>query len=154
MERRSRRSRMSLASVVQSALLGLMVAFTFVSPMIAPARAATTHYVNIVDFAFQPSSIAILPGDSVQWNNSGPSPHSTTSDTGSAQAWDSGVLSVGGTYTVTFNNAGSFAYHCSVHSTMHGTVVVGAIPEFSSIGVVMIGLLGLMIGLMIVSKRR
>jgi plastocyanin len=31
---------------------------------------------------------------------------------------------VGSTFGHTFATAGTFAYHCKIHSTMHGTVVV------------------------------
>ncbi len=154
MERRYKHSELSIASVAQIALLGLLLAFTFATPLLSPARAAVTHEVSIVDFQFNQATITIAPGDSVKWTNDGPSPHSSTSDTGSAQAWDSGVLSVGGTYTVLFSNAGSFSYHCSVHPFMTGTVIVGAIPEFSNVAFVMIGLMVLVLGISVVLRKR
>jgi plastocyanin len=30
----------------------------------------------------------------------------------------------GATFSFTFTKAGTFAYHCSIHSSMHGTIVV------------------------------
>lgn len=154
MERRSKHGRIGIVSVVQIALFAFMLAFTFAGPLMTPARAATTYYVNIVDFAFSPATITIQPGDSVQWNNTVSTGHSSTSDLTSTEVWDSLVLSLGQTYTHQFSNAGSFSYHCSQHPTMHGTVIVGAIPEFSSLAFVMIGLMVLVVGLSAVIRRR
>jgi plastocyanin len=33
-------------------------------------------------------------------------------------------MDTGGTYSFTFQNAGTFEYVCSIHPMMHGTVVV------------------------------
>ena len=77
--------------------------------------------VTIQDFFFSPTPVTINVGDTVRWTNNGPSPHSSTSDT---SVWDSGVLNVGQTFSFTFNTAGTYLYHCSVHPSMHGSVVV------------------------------
>jgi plastocyanin len=88
--------------------------------------------VNIVDFAFSPATLPISVGTTVQWTNTGGSPHTTTSNPGpagctpsSSEVWNSGVLNSGQTFTHTFNTAGTFAYHCEVHGcAMSGTIVV------------------------------
>ncbi|MGE5138659.1 MAG: LysM peptidoglycan-binding domain-containing protein [Rudaea sp.] len=77
--------------------------------------------VTIADFTFSPASITIHVGQTITWKNSGPSPHTVTSNTG---AWDSGTLNAGASFSRTFNTAGTFAYHCSIHPMMMGTVVV------------------------------
>lgn len=84
---------------------------------------AQTHSVSINNFAFSPASLTINKGDTVVWTNmqSG-TPHTVTSDSGSELG--SGQLSTGSSYSHTFNTAGTFAYHCSIHPTMHGTVIV------------------------------
>ena len=47
--------------------------------------------------------------------------HTTTSN----QAfWDSGAKSGGASFAHTFTSAGTYAYHCSIHAMMHGTVRV------------------------------
>jgi plastocyanin len=68
--------------------------------------------VTIQDFMDTPSSVTIKVGQTVQWNNNGPSAHTTTSDTG---VWDSGSLSPGSSFRFTFNTAGTFHYHCMNH---------------------------------------
>jgi plastocyanin len=76
--------------------------------------------VNIVNFAFSPSSVNISVNDSVTWTWVG-SPHTTTSDTG---LWDSGVFGTGHTFSRTFTSAGSFPFFCTVHPFMTGTISV------------------------------
>ena len=47
--------------------------------------------------------------------------HTVSKDGG---GWGSGTLSVGKTFSRTFNVRGTIKYHCNFHSTMHGTIVV------------------------------
>ncbi len=83
-----------------------------------PTPPATVH---IVDFAFQPSRLAVRVGDTVTWINSGPSAHTTTNQDG---LWDSGVLNPGSFFQFTFTTAGRFPYVCAIHPFMHGTILV------------------------------
>jgi len=80
---------------------------------------------SIISFAFQPASIPIAFGDTVTWtNNSGGTAHTTTSDVGSPDTWDSGTLSNGSSFSHTFNSYGRFPFHCSIHPSMTAAVVV------------------------------
>ena len=85
---------------------------------------AATSAVNIQNSAFAPSSTAIKVGDTVTWTNRDAFSHTSTSDTG---AWDTGVIAAGASGSFTFANVGTFAYHCSIHAFMKGTVVVQAV---------------------------
>jgi plastocyanin len=53
--------------------------------------------------------------------NADPTAHTWTADDG---GWDSGSLAQGASSTHTFTTAGTFAYHCAIHASMKGTVVV------------------------------
>lgn len=44
--------------------------------------------------------------------------------TGDGGAWDSGPLSKDQSFTRLFSQAGTFTYHCAIHSSMTGTVQV------------------------------
>ena len=92
------------------------------------AAAQGSASVGIVDFAFDPSSVAVDAGATVTWTNQGPSPHTVTADDGS---FDSGTLNAGASFSFTFTSAGTVSYHCSIHPNMVGSVVVsgGATPE-------------------------
>jgi LPXTG-motif cell wall-anchored protein len=85
------------------------------------ALAAASGSVTIVDFDFNPGTITINQGDTVTWVNNGPTPHSATSSNG---AFDTGIFPAGQSRSHTFNEAGTFAYICTPHPNMRGTVVV------------------------------
>lgn len=87
-----------------------------------PASAANAS-VSIADFAFSPATVTVSVGDTVTWtNNDAGVPHTVSSDSGSELA--SGQLSGGASYQKTFSAAGSYAYHCDIHPSMTGQVVV------------------------------
>jgi hypothetical protein len=84
--------------------------------------------VDIVDFAFNPSSVAVDAGATVTWTNQDSTAHTVTADDGS---FDSGTLAAGASFSFTFTSAGTVSYHCTIHPNMVGSVVVsgGATPE-------------------------
>ena len=77
--------------------------------------------VSIDRFAFAPATLTISSGQSITWSNTDPVAHTTTSDDG---VWDSGVLSPNATFGTNFSQPGTYAYHCSIHPFMRGTVLV------------------------------
>ena len=87
------------------------------------AIAAASGAVTIADFTYSPTSITIDVGDTITWNNDGPTPHSATANDGS---FDTGILKKGQSGAHTFNQAGSFSYYCKPHPFMKATVVVQA----------------------------
>lgn len=87
------------------------------------ASAADTANVVISDFEFTPPTITIVVGDTVTWTNDGPTGHSATAVEGS---FDTGIFPAGESRSVTFDEAGEFAYLCTPHPNMEGTVVVEA----------------------------
>jgi len=81
----------------------------------------TSSSVTIQNFSFQPGIITINRGSTVTWRNNDQTIHTVTSDTG---LFDSGTINVGGTYQYTFNNPGTYNYHCGPHPMMRGTIQV------------------------------
>ncbi len=77
--------------------------------------------VTISDFAFTPASITVAKGSSVTWTNNGPSTHTVTAGDSS---FNSGNVAAGGKFTHTFSASGTFAYHCTIHPQMTGSVTV------------------------------
>ena len=90
------------------------------------AEASAVNAITVGDNFFQPVGMTVPAGTTVQWRNDGALPHTVTSDPGAARTFDSGILRTGGTYSLTFDAPGSFAYHCDVHPEMTGAVVVEA----------------------------
>ena len=85
----------------------------------APAGGSTS--VDIKNFAFNPASLTAKVGDKVTWTNSDSAAHTVTFDDGSV---DSKNIDSNGTFEHTFSSAGTFAYHCTIHTNMKGTVTV------------------------------
>ena len=77
--------------------------------------------VTIQNMAFNPSTLNVQVGTTVMWINKDSVTHHVVSDTG---VFDSGDLATGQSYNYTFNQTGSFPYHCSIHPSMTGTIVV------------------------------
>jgi amicyanin len=94
------------------------------TPESAAAEPVATKEVNIVDFAFTPSTIKVKVGDTVTWTNQDSVQHDVVSDDGSADGPKSELLAKGDTYKFTFKKAGTFKYHCNPHPQMQATVIV------------------------------
>jgi plastocyanin len=77
--------------------------------------------VTIKDFAYSPDTITVAIGTTVTWTNEDSVNHTVTSQTG---LFDSGPLSNGKTFSFTFNTAGDYEYHCTIHPSMVGHVIV------------------------------
>ncbi len=84
----------------------------------------TTVTVDVVNFAFSPSTVTIHTGDTVEWVWQ-TSDHSTTSVAGSAVSWDSGVKNTGFVFDQTFNQTGTFNYYCKIHGFDNGNGTAG-----------------------------
>ena len=82
---------------------------------------ASATQAKIENFAFDPKQITAKVGESVSWKNDDGTTHTVTADDGS---FDSGNLASDKTFSQTFDKAGTFKYHCALHASMTGTVVV------------------------------
>lgn len=89
---------------------------------VTQARAITTVEVAIQDMAFAPNTLTVARGTKVVWTNRDEGmPHTVTSDT---NAFTSGRLGDAQSFSFSFDQAGTFPYHCRFHGMMKGTVVV------------------------------
>lgn len=82
--------------------------------------ASMTQEISITNFTFDPQTVEVDKGVTVVWTNKDPVPHTITGDN-----FSSGPLSPGQSFSYTFNEDGTFAYHCSLHPQMTGTIVAG-----------------------------
>ncbi|HVZ55207.1 MAG TPA: cupredoxin family copper-binding protein [Chitinophagaceae bacterium] len=81
----------------------------------------TGNTVSISGMAFSKSDLAVSAGTTVTWTNNDAVAHTVTADDGS---FDSGSIASGKTFTHTFSAAGSYPYHCSIHSGMTAKITV------------------------------
>jgi len=88
----------------------------------SPTTGATGDEASIVisGFAFN-GPATISAGTAVTVTNDDAVPHTWTSEDG---AFNSGTLAGGETFDFTFENPGEFAYFCSIHAEMTGSITV------------------------------
>ena len=85
------------------------------------AFAGTEHAVKIIGMRYVPETVEVRPGDVVVWTNQDPFPHTVTFDSPGS---DSKEIPAAGRWTMKAGTQGSHAYRCTLHPTMHGTLVV------------------------------
>ncbi|KAG0310934.1 hypothetical protein BGZ97_012227 [Linnemannia gamsii] len=94
-----------------------ITALSVAALFVAPALAAKTWDVNIVNGLFSPQELNIAPGDSVRWPNNDGGDHTIVQTTAGARTcnelargFNSGPLAKGQSYQRAFPTAGVFNY--------------------------------------------
>ena len=80
--------------------------------------------VVMQNIQFDPSSVSVKAGNTVTWTNNESVQHDVTADDGSFKSGQAGGMKQGDKYEHKFGKAGSFAYKCTIHPNMTGTVEV------------------------------
>ena len=110
---RTRWSRLAL-------LLGVALALTLVLGACSSSKSSSSSAdITVRDFTF--TSVPVKAGATVTVHNDGPSTHTVTADNGSFN------VSIDAGKDATFTapaKAGTYKFHCSIHSQMHGTLTV------------------------------
>ncbi len=113
------------------AVILVVVAAGCTSPSAQPAPGITSspaagggQTVMIQNFAFSPATLTVKAGTTVTWTNNDGTQHTVTPDAGAPAGFGSGGLSPGTSYSFTFTSPGTYPYHCSIHTSMKGTVIV------------------------------
>lgn len=104
-------------ALVAMATVGLLSSAAEAEP---GAQASRTKVVDIKNFAFKPATLSIDKGASVSFVNSSDVAHTATK----ASAFNTGRIKAGKSKLIRFTQKGTFAYHCSIHPFMKGTIVV------------------------------
>jgi plastocyanin len=81
--------------------------------------------VEIVNFEFKPQKVLVKPGTTVTWTNKDTTIHDIK-DTSPLNTPQSKELSKNDTFTITYNQPGTYSYICGIHQYMTGTVEVVA----------------------------
>ena len=93
------------------------------------APGSSTPGCETTDNCFMPSTVVITAGGTVTWENTDNAAHTATSGSatdGPDGVWDSSLMMVNGSYSVTLDEAGTYPYFCMVHPWMSGTIIVEA----------------------------
>ncbi len=89
-----------------------------------PATAAAPLEIHLDNFTFSPQTVTVPEGTTVVWINRDDTPHRIVAV--QKDQFKSPVLDTDEKFSWTFSKAGTFAYFCSMHPHMTGTVTVTA----------------------------
>jgi plastocyanin len=93
-------------------------------PLLHEARADAAPGVHIIiiikGVAFDPKDLTIKRGERVKWINQDPFPHTVTA----RGAFDSHSIPAGASWTHAARRPGVYAYSCTLHPNMQGTLRV------------------------------
>lgn len=87
---------------------------------VTQASVATVQ-ASIDNFSFAPKQLTVKAGTTVVWANKDDMPHTVTSDDG---AFASPVMDTDQNFQYKFDKPGKYPFHCKLHPTMTGVVVV------------------------------
>ena len=82
--------------------------------------------VSMKNISFNPKTVTVSKGTTVEWTNDDSVNHDVTKKGGPGPDFSSGNGNLGGgdTYKQTFNTPGTVTYVCTIHPGMTGTIVV------------------------------
>jgi plastocyanin len=124
---------MSKRSLICAVTFGLFAGLVLPSS----GSAATTKFIQELDFVFTPDPVTVHIGDTMTWRNQVKNLHTTT-DLSPLLLWDSGLMSQGATYSYTVTAAGTYPYFCQLHERfgMYGTFQASdfATPRMGPVG--------------------
>lgn len=105
---------------------GLIVAILIVFPptrLKAGGSDAKVVTIEIRNFAFDPATVTVHPGDTVEWKNDDNAPHTATTNS-SKPGFDSGTIQPGASWRHQAPDKGTYNYICTIHPYMKGTLIV------------------------------
>ena len=104
------------------------VPHAFADATVENAVGSATPGCEETDDCFIPSTVTIGVGETVTWENTDNAAHTATSGhptDGPDGVWDTSLIMVNGSFSITLDEAGTYDYFCMVHPYMRGIVIVG-----------------------------
>jgi len=77
--------------------------------------------VSIVDFDFQPKDVTAKVNQVIAFTNTGSAAHTATLDSGGCTTAN---IAAGKSDGLVFSASGTYTFHCAIHSSMKGTIVI------------------------------
>ncbi len=116
-------------------LLGACAAALAAFALLATPAAATNTRVSIANYAWSNPAVHIDLGEKVTWDWLGPDlAHSVTGISANDTGWDSDPHTdapahrAGDSFTLQFNQAGTYLFRCKLHASVRGEVIVSETP--------------------------
>ena len=118
-------SRRYLALATAMLLVALVGALALATTVSADATVTITEgsQSDINSWGFTPPEVTIPAGQAITWTNGGSIAHTATATGGQ---FDTGMIAPGESKTVTLSAPGTYAYQCTPHPWMKGTITVTA----------------------------
>ena len=120
-----------------SATLVLLATLALVSAAGFPSHASTGRPANsgsaqpkvvtveIRAFKFEPATVNVQVGDTVEWKNDDIVPHTATADgEGQKPVFDSRTIQTGAAWRYVAQIKGTYNYTCTLHPNMHGKLII------------------------------
>jgi plastocyanin len=125
------RSTSAFATLLLLAVLVPIIATGFLSHASTgrPANSGSTPpkvvTVEIRGFKFEPATVTIQAGETLEWKNDDIVAHTATAE-GEAQkpTFDSGTIQTGAAWRYIAQKKGTYNYTCTLHPNMKGEVIV------------------------------
>ena len=89
-----------------------------------PTLSVSDNTVSIASMAFNPPSLTVKKGSIVRWVNNDVVAHTVMFTRQSGITCGTGIMSSAQSCSVKFDDLGTYAYTCSIHPGMQGTVIV------------------------------
>lgn len=89
------------------------------SNAVSDANAPKVMQVVVKNMKFEPPTVEVKRGDTVEWKNEDITPHTATS-----ASFDSASIDPDKSWKHTFGESGKFAYNCTFHPDMKAVVIV------------------------------
>jgi plastocyanin len=99
-----------------------LLIFTIPIGLQSAAAEPKTHTITIKDFKFMPDTLTVNVGDTIVWKNDDIAPHTATAK--GKNAFDSGNIEPGASWSYVVKKKGSYSYVCTYHLSMKGKLVV------------------------------
>lgn len=112
----------SILSIVLSSCAAQPAATVGATSSPADTGGSNKAEVIISGFAFQPATLTVKAGTEVTWTNQDSAGHNVTNSSGSEL--DSSLIAQNASWSHVFTTPGTYEYHCGVHPSMVGTIIV------------------------------
>jgi plastocyanin len=90
------------------------------APLVLAQQPGMRYTVVIEAMKFEPAQLTVKPGDTVEWINKDPFPHTATA----AGKFDTGEIAAGERKSLRIMGKGTIAYVCALHPTMKASLNV------------------------------
>ena len=93
----------------------------------ANSQSASTKTVTVAirSFKFEPATVTVNQGDTVEWKNDDIVPHTATEDANAEKpVFDSGPIATGAAWHFVAHNKSTYNYTCTFHPNIEGKLIV------------------------------